>query len=551
MSPWIKIPLTLTALLFAVVCAFLTAWHMDINGTWPYKPLERRERALTLENGGSLQIVEIENRDFGAEGNLLSAYYTPPGSTTRESAFFGGLIGRAADVRAWSYGKLVLVLQPYDHRSLSVRTPEHGWTSFGFDVPNSDKLRAGDLSFNYSRLTIEELRAIAAPLDSMPPHHSGRVTIDDFSSASGELYLTYYITTGHVNRIRLRPEPDGSAFRLVSVERFKGDTTKAVPPYVASPAPPGKLVDIGIQHLHVNCTGSGTPTVVLEAGSGDFSVVWSLVQPLVQTHTRVCSYDRAGYAWSEPGKQPRTFAQIAFELHAALAQVHAPPPYILVGQSYGGLLVRGFADEYRPEIAGMVLVDAVHEDQRVVYGGQPHRIRDSATGRHFPAPDVEVDTALMASMRDSIVHYSVAPLEPPLDQLPPDARRAWRWAEAQPVFKRTRQSETDWSPEEMARMHDRRLTTRASLGALPLIVLARTNGGYASGMSISADSLERERRNLMTDLARLSSNGTLVYAPHSGHNVHLEDPQLVTQSILKLADRARSAAAASKGARTP
>src|SRR5262245_50648836 len=75
------------------------------------------------------------------------------------------------------------------------------------------------------------------------------------------------------------------------------------------PDPPGQLIDIGGQRIHLDCTGRGSPTVVFENGAGDFSVVWSLVQPGVAAFTRACSYDRAGYAWSDPGNRPRTYDQ--------------------------------------------------------------------------------------------------------------------------------------------------------------------------------------------------------------------------------------------------
>jgi pimeloyl-ACP methyl ester carboxylesterase len=301
---------------------------------------------------------------------------------------------------------------------------------------------------------------------------------------------------------------------------------------------PGRLVDIGGQRLHINCTGTGLPTVLLESGLGDVSVIWALVQPTVSTLTRVCSYDRGGYGWSDPGSRPRTFAQLALELHTALDLMGVAGPYVLVGQSYGGLVVRGFAAEYRSKVVGMVLVDAVQEDQRVVYGGQPHRLRDGATGRTAPPPRIGLDTELVRRARN-MPTTPVTTLDPPLDRLPAGVQGAWRWAEAQPLLTLAQQAETDWSPEEMQRMHDARLADRASLGDLPLIVLARTHGGYDDGMAISADSLERERRSLAADLAKLSHRGTLVFAAHSGHNIHLEDPALVIESIRKVVSAAR------------
>ena len=233
------------------------------------------------------------------------------------------------------------------------------------------------------------------------------------------------------------------------------------------------------------------------------------------------------------------FAQLALELRTALDRTGVRPPYVLVRQSYGGLIVRGFATRYRADAAGMVLVDAVHEDQSILYGGQPHRLRDQAQGRQFPEPRVALDTKFVRLARDS----ALAPdqqLSPPLDRLPAAAQREWRRAQRQPLYRMAWAAEMDWSPEELARFHEERLRQRASLGDIPLIVLARTSGGYESGMSVSADSLERERRLLAADLAALSTSGQLVFAKASGHNIHIEDPDLVVNSIRSDVQHARS-----------
>src|SRR5690349_5336558 len=129
--------------------------------------------------------------------------------------------------------------------------------------------------------------------------------------------------------------------------------------------PPGKLVDVGGWRLHLYCTGekrAGQPTVILEPGIGDFSVEWSLVQPGVAKYARVCSYDRAGDGWSDWGPHPRTYRQIVYELHTLLDKAGVKPPFVLVGQSYGGWLVRLYALTYPSDVAGMVLVDAGADD---------------------------------------------------------------------------------------------------------------------------------------------------------------------------------------------
>ena len=311
-----------------------------------------------------------------------------------------------------------------------------------------------------------------------------------------------------------------------------------VPPPI--PTPLGTLVDIGGQSIHLYTTGQGSPTVLLENGTGDFSFIWALVQPRVSNFACVCSYDRGGYAWSQPGKRPRTFAQLALELHTALQRLHIDPPYVLVGQSYGGLVVRGFYARYSTEVVGMVLVDAVHEDQRVVYGGQPHRIRDGAQDRAAPEPVIALDTNFLDRARATALRPPAAlPLEQPLNRLPMSLQRLWQWAASQPLTSMVQAAEIDWSPDELERMHRERLSNRATLGDLPLMVIARTKGGYADGMSISADSLERERRTLQKDLAALSRRGKLVFADSSGHNIHLEDPELVVRAIHEVIEQAR------------
>src|SRR5918994_2966933 len=105
----------------------------------------------------------------------------------------------------------------------------------------------------------------------------------------------------------------------------------------APPQPPGRLVDVGGGgiNMHIYCTGEGSPTVVLDAGLNGGTMSWAKVQEQVSNHTRVCSYDRAGMSWSEPGPKPRTFMIIADELHTLLQASGEQGPYVLVGHSVG------------------------------------------------------------------------------------------------------------------------------------------------------------------------------------------------------------------------
>jgi pimeloyl-ACP methyl ester carboxylesterase len=120
---------------------------------------------------------------------------------------------------------------------------------------------------------------------------------------------------------------------------------------------PGQLVDVGGHRLHLTCTGSGTPTVVLEPGAGEMAANLGWITPTVARSTRVCAYDRAGRGWSDPTDTPQNGARIAGDLHTLLHRADVPGPYVLAGHSFGGLYVLAFADRYPDEVAGMVLVD--------------------------------------------------------------------------------------------------------------------------------------------------------------------------------------------------
>ena len=129
--------------------------------------------------------------------------------------------------------------------------------------------------------------------------------------------------------------------------------------------PPGRMVDVGGFRLHLDVRGDnpGKPTVVLEAGLGSFSPNWHWVRHELARELTVVAYDRAGLGWSDPSPAPRDAGTMAAELHTAMHAIGISGPYVLAGHSFGGLVVRAFADLYRPETAGLVLVDASHPDQ--------------------------------------------------------------------------------------------------------------------------------------------------------------------------------------------
>jgi pimeloyl-ACP methyl ester carboxylesterase len=128
-------------------------------------------------------------------------------------------------------------------------------------------------------------------------------------------------------------------------------------------APPGAIIRSHLGALHLLCTGSGTPTVLLDAGIGGNSLDWTLLQPKLARSNRVCSYDWAGAGWSEPSQRPRTLDNIADELHAMIAVAALDVPLIVIGHSFGGLSALHYARRYPSDVAGLVLLDSTHPDQ--------------------------------------------------------------------------------------------------------------------------------------------------------------------------------------------
>jgi pimeloyl-ACP methyl ester carboxylesterase len=127
---------------------------------------------------------------------------------------------------------------------------------------------------------------------------------------------------------------------------------------------PGQLIDVGGHSLHLSCTGTGTPTVVLEPGAGEMSAVLGWITPVLARDTRVCVYDRAGRGWSEPSDSPQDGTQIATDLRTLLHRGDEAGPYLLAGHSFGGMYVQTFAALYPDEVAGMVLIDSTAPKKR-------------------------------------------------------------------------------------------------------------------------------------------------------------------------------------------
>jgi pimeloyl-ACP methyl ester carboxylesterase len=178
-------------------------------------------------------------------------------------------------------------------------------------------------------------------------------------------------------------------FALLAVAAVGGGVETVLEAYDTSHYPmAGQLVDVDGHSMHLNCTGTGSPTVVLEPGAGDMASTMAWIAPAVARDTRVCVYDRPGRGWSEESDAPQDGTRVATDLHTLLHAAHVPGPYVLAGHSFGGLYVMAYAAHYPADVAGMVLIDST---------------APTTAGPGAVAPAVRNDVLVRASALTSVV----------------------------------------------------------------------------------------------------------------------------------------------------
>ena len=274
--------------------------------------------------------------------------------------------------------------------------------------------------------------------------------------------------------------------------------------------PPGRLVDVGGYRLHIHCSGpdgANGPTVVMDAGIGECSLGWGLVQPEIAKFARVCTYDRAGLGWSDPAPTPRTSRQIVSDLHALLTNAEIKPPYVMVGHSFGGLNARLYTSQFPEEVVGMVLVDSAHEDN-------PFRPPLPTRAGLLTAPlgiprlfgqfVVSENPIFSRHSKYPSAHRAIATSTKYLNTV----RREWSAADE------------SWSQAG---------SSNKSLGDRPLVVLfARFNHPMFSVFA-----------KRQVELAQRSTTGKLIFVENSGHHIQHDQPEVVVDAIREVVEALR------------
>jgi len=284
--------------------------------------------------------------------------------------------------------------------------------------------------------------------------------------------------------------------------------------------PPGQLVDVGGYQLHLYCIGAentGNPTVILETLAGGLSPYWAWVQPEVAKVTRVCSYDRAGRAWSDPSPQLQDLPQTVDALHTLLVKANVAPPFVLVGHSIGGLYMRKFAADHSTEVVGMVLVDSAHPEQ---------------FDRH---PELWAQTENFMPILASFPFFARIGLfrlyfasggEIDFQDLPPRQHDEVAAAWSIPKYFNSQRAELMSAADIYRQAHE-----LGSLGEMPLAVISAGTNQPAGWSALQAD------------LATLSSNQihqTIEEASHASLAFNPQHAQMVSKTILQVVDAVRT-----------
>lgn len=297
--------------------------------------------------------------------------------------------------------------------------------------------------------------------------------------------------------------------------------------------PPGKVVQINGKNWHYQVMGEGSPTVIVDSGTGGTHLDWQLVQPEVAKFTRILSYDRAGYGWSDSSAEPRTAEQAVSELRQLLREIEIEPPYVLVGMSLSGLFTRLFAYHHPKEVAGMVLVDVAHErmyeDTPVEWVELNKRLEGLLT---YVVP-LMGRTGLLRLL---VAFDSVPMMSGLFQKFPPSMRSLAKALYSQTQFGKTFAQETAAVSVSMNQIEQIRQTK--SFPDIPLIVLSAGKPEF----DITQEVVEKLQA-LHADLANESPQGVHIIAQESGHVIQLDKPELVIDAVRQVVEKVHCSSA--------
>jgi pimeloyl-ACP methyl ester carboxylesterase len=293
-------------------------------------------------------------------------------------------------------------------------------------------------------------------------------------------------------------------------------------------AHPQQMIDIGGRRLNLYCSGSGSTTVVFDSPSGDGGWSWFAVQPEVAKHTRACVYDRAGLGFSEPSPLPGTSGNAVDDLHKLLNKAGIAPPYLLVGNSYGGANVQLFTYRYPDEVRGLVLVEPQHEDET-------ERLNAVSQGKlkQMYAMQREMEKICVAQSEKGFAPGSeqfgncIGGVQPIYGR---ELAAAHLAIEVSPTYWHAASSENTHFDIGSAELR----AARRNFGNLPLVVLTRSVSPYAvpgEPQSALNKATEHENQAMNKETAALSTQGSEQIVPGAGHIIQKDKPEAIIKAV--------------------
>ncbi|WP_426701510.1 alpha/beta fold hydrolase [Rhodanobacter sp. Col0626] len=291
-----------------------------------------------------------------------------------------------------------------------------------------------------------------------------------------------------------------------------------------------QLVDVGGgRRLNLHCRGAGSPAVIFDSGLSDSTIAWALVQPAISKTNATCSYDRAGMGFSDAATRPGTAANDVDDIHKALQGAHIKPPYVVVGHSAGGMAVRVFADRYRDEVVGMVIVDGSHEDQSSRFKA----IAKPGVQAHWD--DDRKDTTCMDAVKAG--HGKIPRDSPAYKKCvgEPDARFSQAINNANLEYSAKLKYQAAFASESESfdgASADQTRATRRDFGDMPIIVL--THAPYPRSKTLTQQ--EQDQRTatweqMHNEVAAMSTHGVNEIVPRAGHLINYDRPEIVIDAI--------------------
>lgn len=283
--------------------------------------------------------------------------------------------------------------------------------------------------------------------------------------------------------------------------------------------PSGQLVDVDGKQMHIACQGEGSPTVILDAGTGGWSIAWEEVTPELAQETQVCAYDRAGLGWSEAADDARTPQDIADDLKALLDAASISAPYIMTGFSYTGLSARLFSAQHPEDVVGLILVDPTTEFDNELMDENLMRQQRATVG---------IYQTFGLAARLGLVRFldprEMAPYAPfiPENAAKPDIYYSFV---SEPLWWETSRKEfvSRLNNETLVNIRD-----NGTMRDIPTIIIgAETVGGEGDGFEVFSEM----HLNHLRKLAARSSQGEFILAENSTHEVPRDRPDVIIEAV--------------------